>query len=891
MRHRADRRRLLAAPLLSLLGLLAGAAPGAAAGHDFAPEGTPLRYMPTRQFDLQHLRLDLAFDWDAKSVAGTATNTLVPLLPGLDSVVLDAAELDVRKVRVNGDERPFTLDPQAETLTVQLGRRYGPQDRLEVAVDYSARPKTSLYFVGPDAGYPQKPKQIYSQGEADLNRHWFPSWDSPNDRTTTEMVATVKRPLVVVSNGRLLEVTDRPDGRRTYHWKMDVPHATYLVSVAIGDYTRVADEWHGLPVEYYVPPGVDEATTRRSFGDTPKILDYFSRVTGRPYPYPKYAQAVVVDYMWGGMENISATTQTSRTLHPARAERDSPSEGLVAHEAAHQWFGDLLTCADWSHAWLNEGFATYFTALYAGEAHGQDELDAEIDDMRAGYLAEAKDYRRPIVTKLYPDPIDMFDGHAYAKGGLVLHTLHHLLGDDGWWKGIRAYVERFAGQTVTTADFETALEQATGVSLAPVFDGYVYGAGIPQLQVKWDYQAATGQVHLEVKQTQKLDAQTVLFSFPLEVVLVNEKDEVVRRVPVAARTVQDLYIPAGQRPRTVVLDPRGGILKTLDFSKPAAEWVLQLTRSKPLPARLEAIRALGALGGEEAVAALGRAIHDDPFYDIRKEAARALGQSAKDPALAPLRAGLSDPDSRVRAAVVESLAAFPEHAELIPALKTLLATDDSFRVRGRAAAALGDFGPGGKTGGKAGKLKDEGDAKQRREAIVPALVAALDQDSFHELVRGSALRALAKVDPARAWEPARRLARYGAPIDGRGDALDALVTIAEQDPARKDEVRKLLEGYLDDPYYSLEEHAFQSLGRLGDPAALPAIARRSRLESDSRQKRNADKATERIEAKQAQGREDQALRDRVEQLERETEVLKEQVRQVEEKKGVGSGPP
>ncbi len=901
MRHRADRRRLLAAPLLSLLGLLGGAASGLAAGRGFAPEGTPIRYMPTRQFDLQHLRLDLAFDWDAKSVAGTATNTLVPLLPGLGSVVLDAAELDVRKVRVNGAERPFTLDPQAETLTVQLDHPYGPEDRLEVAVDYSAHPKTSLYFVGPDAGYPQKPEQIYSQGEADLNRHWFPSWDSPNDRTTTEMVATVKRPLVVVSNGKLLAVTDLPDGRRTYHWKMDTPHSTYLVSVAIGDYTRVADEWHGLPVEYYVPPGVDEATTRRSFGATPRILDYFSRVTGRPYPYPKYAQAIVVDYMWGGMENISATTQTSRTLHPARADHDAPSEGLVAHEAAHQWFGDLLTCEDWSHAWLNEGFASYFTALYRGDAHGQDELDVEVDDMRNAYLGEAKDYRRPIVTKLYPDPIDMFDSHTYAKGGLVLHTLHYLLGDDGWWKGIRSYVERFAGSTVTTADFENALEQATGVSLAPVFDGYVYGAGIPQLQVKWDYQAETHQVHLEVKQTQKLDAQTALFSFPLEVALIgettNEKDEAVRRVPVAARALQDLYIPSAQRPRTVVLDPRGGILKTLDFPKPAAEWVLQLTRSKPLPARLEAIRALGALGGEEAVAALGRALHDDPFYDVRKEAARALGQIAKDPALVPLRAGLADADSRVRATVVESLAAFPEHAELIPGLANLLTTDDSFTVRARAAAALGELA--GKSQGKAagragGRGKDEGEGeggkRRRREEISGLLFAALSQDSFHELVRGSALRALAKVDPARAWEPARRLARYGAPIDSRGEALDALVTIAEQDPARQDEVRKLLEGYLDDPYYSLEEHAFRALGKLGDPAALPAITRRSRLESDSRQKRNADKAIERIEARQAQGREDQALRDRVEQLERETEVLREQVRQAGEKKGTGSGP-
>src|SRR3954453_14966166 len=629
MRHRADRRRLLAAPLLSLLGLLAGVAPGPAAGHDFAPEGTPLRYMPTRQYDLQHLRLDLAFDWDARSVAGTATNTLVPLLPGVDSVVLYAAGLEVRKVRVNGAERPFSVDPQAQTLTVRLDRGYGPQDRLEVAVDYSAPPQAGLYFVGPDRGYPDKPRQIWSQGEADLNRFWFPSWDSPNDRTTTEMVATVKRPLVVVSNGKLLEVTDQPDGRRTWHWRMDVPHSTYLVSVAIGDFTRVADTWRDVPVEYYVPPGTDEATPRRSFGDTPKILEFFSQVTGRPYPYAKYAQSAVVDFMWGGEENISATTQTpatlptprpeptqtASTLHDAGAETDHPSEGLVAHETAHQWFGDLITCEDWSNAWLNEGFADYFTALYLRHAHGEDAFALEVDDLRNAYLREAeRSYQRPIVTRRYADPIDMFDRHTYEKGALVLHVIHHLLGEEGWSRGIHAYVERFAGQTVTKADLQDALERATGVSLGAVFDQYVYGAGHPALKVKWDYQPETRQVHLEIRQTQK----TGLFSFPLEVALIGERETVVRRVPVAARDFQDLYLPSDERPRTVALDPDGWILKTVDFAKPAAEWVIQLTASQPLPAKLEATRALGALGGDGAVAALGRALREEPFYGARQ---------------------------------------------------------------------------------------------------------------------------------------------------------------------------------------------------------------------------------------------------------------------------------
>lgn len=860
-------RMVLAA---SLFLLLAATAPRLAEPRPFAPEGTPIRYMPTRQYDLQTLRLDLTFDWDARSVEGTATNTLAPLLPGVDTLVFNAAGLDVHKTRVNGAERPFTLDPQAQTLTVKLEHGYGPEDSLEVAIDYSAHPKAGLYFVGPDAGYPKKAKQIYSQGESDLNRFWFPSWDYPNDRATTEMIATVKRPLAVVSNGRLLEVTDRPNGWRRYHWKMEVPHATYLVSVAIGDFTRFTDEWRGIPVEYDVPPGIDEGTARRSFGATPKILEFYSQATGHPYPYAKYAQAAVVDYMWGGMENISATTQTATTLHDARADNDSPSEGLVAHETAHQWFGDFLTCEDWSNAWLNEGFADYFTALYVRSAHGDDDFANEIDDLRRAYLREAeRDYRRPLVEKRYADPIDMFDRHTYAKGALVLHMIHHLLGDEGWTKGIHAYVERYAAQTVTTADLQNTLEKTTGVALGPIFDGYVYGAGHPELKVKWDYRPDTHQVHLEIRQVQKLGSQVGLFAFPLDVALVGDQGEhetTLRTVPVAARDFQDLYIESAERPRTVVLDPEGWLLKTVDFLKPAAEWVIQLDTAKPLAAKLEAIRALGELGGDEAVTALARALRDEPFYATRREAAKALGDIKKDAALAALRAAIADKDSRVRSTVVDALGSFHDHAELIPILKAALETDDSYAVRASAAGALGEFD------------------KQRAE-VAPLLVAALSQESHREAVRGAAIKSLAQVDPDHAWDHAVRLAKYGAPIPSRGEALDALITIAKHDHHRHEEVRKILEGYLDDPYYSFREGTYRRLGELGDAASIPAIEHRARLEADGRQQRNAEKAIERIRTAEAKGHEDQALRDRVEQLERETEVLKEQLRQGEKKGG------
>ncbi|HEX3553727.1 MAG TPA: M1 family aminopeptidase [Thermoanaerobaculia bacterium] len=864
-----------AARLLVFLLFVLTALPGVAEREPFAPEGTPLRYMPARQYDLQHLKLDLAFDWDARSVAGTATETLTPLLPGLDSLVFHAAGLDIGKVRVNGAERPFSLDPQAQTLTVRLDRPYGPADRIEAAIDYAARPQAGLYFVGPDKAYPAKPRQIYSQGESDLNRFWFPAWDSPNDRTTTEVVATVKPPFEVVSNGKLVEVRDRPDGRRTWHWSMDFPHATYLLSVVIGEFAKVSDQWQGIPVDYYVPKGPRAAEeARRSFGMTPAVLDFYSKVTGHPYPYPKYAQATVIDYMWGGMENISATTQTARTLHDARAEPDFTSEGLVAHEAAHQWFGDLVTCQDWSNAWLNEGFADYFTALYAGNAHGPDELQAQLDEYRRGYLREdANRYRRPIVTRRYADSIAMFDGHTYAKGALVLHMVHFLLGDEGWWKGIHAYLDRFAGRTVVTHDLQEALEDATGASLGPLFEQYVYGAGHPELKVRWSWQPETRQVHLEIRQTQEITAETGLFSFPLEVALVGEKETVVRRLPVAARAIQDLYLPSAsdERPRTVVLDPKGWILKTVDFDKPAAEWTVQLATATELPARLEAIRALGALGGAEAVAALGRTLREEPFHLARQEAAKALGAIGGDAALEALRPGLADKDSRVRTDALEALQHFPTHPELIPLLRHALEHEESYFARAAAATALGDF-------------------ESRREEVAPLLVAALEQTSFHEVVRGSAIRALGKLDPDRAFAPAQRLSAYGAPIDSRRSALNALADIGSKSSRRREEVRKVLVGYLDDPSYVFREGVYAAIATLGDAAAIPAVERRGRLEVDIRQRLHAEKTVHDLQKKKAAaGKEEKALRERLEQLERESEVLKDRVRALEETKG-GKGP-
>lgn len=854
------------AALLTFLLFALPALPAITQREPFAPPDTPLKYMPARQYDLEHLRLDLAFDWDRRSVEGTATNTLVPLLPGLDTLVFHAAGLDVRRVRLAGGsaDLPFALNPEAQTVTVRLGRAYGPGDRLEVAIDYAARPRSGLYFVGPDEGYPRKPRQIFSQGEPELNRHWFPSWDYPNDKATSEMVATVKSPMMAISNGKLLETTDASGGQRTYHWKMEQPHTTYLVSIVVSEFEKIADEWNGIPVEYYVPPGY-ESLARRSFGDTPKMMAYFSEATGRPYPYAKYAQTTVADYMWGGMENITATTQTLRTLHDERAQPDHSSEGLVAHELAHQWFGDLITTESWEHLWLNEGFADYFTALWKGRARGEDDLAFEVDDLRADYLAEdGGEYRRPISTRRYTHPLRLFDAHSYQKGALVLHMVRGLLGEEGWWQAVLSYVDRFAFRTATTADFQSVFEEASGASLGALVDQYVYGAGHPELAARWSYDPEGGLVRVEIEQNQPLTAETGLFSFPLEVALVGDAGTTVHRVAVKAEGAQEIPIPSPSRPRTVVLDPRGWVLKTLDFDKPPAEWILQLDTAGALAARLEALRALGKLGGDEAVAALGKALREAPFYGTRKVAAESLGEIATLPALEALRAGLEDRDSRVRTAVLTALGRFPDRGEPLPLLRRALEQDPSYYARAAAAASLGKF-----TG--------------RRSELAPVLVKALSQESYNEVVRGAAIKALADLRAPETYEHAVRLARYGSPADSRDDAFLALARHGANtsDPKVREEVRKTLESYLDDPVFNARRSLYEAIAESGNPEMIPALERVLKTEVEAMQRHEIEDALKKLRAVGGEERTEQALRDRVEQLERETEVLKEQVRELQ----------
>ncbi|MEO8554215.1 MAG: M1 family metallopeptidase, partial [Kofleriaceae bacterium] len=379
---------------------------------EFAFPGTQPKFAPDRVVDILHILLELEIDPEARTVAGTATLRAAALAP-TSFVELDAVELAIDKVTANGKPAPFRHD--GKKLRIELAKPLEPANELVLAITYHGSPRRGLYFTGPDAGYPDKPTQAWTQGQDEDSRYWFPCFDSPHEKATSEVIATVPARMFALSNGNL--ISDRTSGdKRTVHWRLDVPHSAYLVTLAVGNFSMIETTWRDIPVVYYVERG-REAECERTLARTPEMLELFSTKFGVAYPYPRYSQVFVADFIFGGMENTSATTLTDSVLIDERAALDYDIDSLVSHELAHQWFGDLVTCRDWGEGWLNEGFATYSEYIWREHHEGRDAADLELEEWGDSYMGEDSGrYRRTIATKLYDEPIDIFDSHLYEKG-------------------------------------------------------------------------------------------------------------------------------------------------------------------------------------------------------------------------------------------------------------------------------------------------------------------------------------------------------------------------------------------------------------------------------------------------------------------------------------------
>lgn len=792
-------------------------AEGAADGR-FTIKGSEARYAPDRTFDTEHIRLDLRLDLRKKTLSGSCTTTLRALAESAGTMVFDAVGFQGVAVRAKGRRVPFRYDGKKVTVNFPAPIRRG--GKVDVTIEYRVtKPPLGLYFIGPDRAHPDKPVQVWTQGEDEYSRYWFPSHDAPQDRTTTEMIVRVPRGFTAISNGRLVRKT--PMGRETlFHWKQEIPHATYLVTLAVGEFSEIKDMWRGKPVLYYVPRGREE-DARRAFGKTPKMMEFFSQKIGVPYAYPKYAQVAALDFIFGGMENTSATTQTALTLHDERAHMDFSSDPLVAHELAHQWFGDLLTCRDWSHAWLNESFATYFEALFTEFDKGPDEFAVELRQNAEAYFDEDKDhYRRPIVTKIYKQPSDLFDRHLYEKGSLVLHMLRGRLGDRDFWKSIGTYVRDNYGKTVETRDLLNAVEKATGQNLSRFFDQWVFGAGHPEYKVRYWWDARKKEAVVRVLQTQKTGGDTALFQCPIDFAFRwgNREKRFTQTVDKKSHLFR-FKLPSA--PDVVLFDPDHRILKKVDFPKSESLWTRQLVDDPHVLGRADAAKALGKGAGPAVVEALGNALLAEPFWHVQGEIAQALGQ-IRTPAAgaALLRAHRVVTHPKARRAILYALGEFRDPA-VRDRLQETYAAEKSYFAFNQAVRAL---------------------ARQGDPSVLDVIDRSLATDSWNDVIRSGALDALVALKPADVVDRLKKHTAYGLPETRRMAAVRCLAQVG----VGRSDVQEHLISLLNDPYLLVQMAAVRALVQVGDERAVPALKKLAQGDRDGRLLRSAQEAAEKL---------------------------------------------
>ncbi|HVD21264.1 MAG TPA: M1 family metallopeptidase, partial [Nitrososphaera sp.] len=412
---------------------------------NFELPGSRAHYAPSLSFTINHMRLEIEPHLQRRMISCEQRLSIVTL-QDTDTIELDAAELQIKLVSAAGRLDFRNLD---DKLAVKLGRTLKEGSKIELYISYAAKPRKGFYFVGPDKDYPERHWEAWTQGETTEARYWFPCIDHPRVKFSSEISVIVPIGFTAISNGILLNVEKQNNNKQIYRWSEINPHPAYLTSVVVGEYIEMKD---GKNLYYYVPPEKKQDAPR-SFEHTPEIIRFFEEYLGTNYPYDKYSQVTVQDFVYGGMENPSCTTLTLDTLHDEKAHLDFTSDYLISHELAHQWFGDLVTCSDWQHIWLNEGFATYCEALYWEASRGKDEFQYYMMQTADDYFEEARTrYTRPIVTKVYKHPDDLFDRHTYEKAGCVLHMMRHLVGDKYFRRSLRTYLQRFANGNAETDD-------------------------------------------------------------------------------------------------------------------------------------------------------------------------------------------------------------------------------------------------------------------------------------------------------------------------------------------------------------------------------------------------------------------------------------------------------
>ncbi len=831
----------------------------------FAFPGTTSRYAPDRNADMITVRIEIELDPEVTAIRGVVSYMFVGLADGMTELHLHAGELTIDAAEdVEGHALGFRQD--GEDLYIALPSALEFDEPCEVSVRYHGTPRRGIYFIHPDEAYPRKAHQAWTQGQDEDSRYWFPCFDHPSEKFATEMLARVPARYTAVSNGRLVEKTAHDDGTATWHWRQEAQHSAYLVTLCVGEFDQIDLGDEPVPIMAYVPTG-QRAIGERAFGRTSEMVRHFSERFGIPYPYEKYAQVVVEDFIFGGMENTSATTLIDLILYDDRAALDFDMDSLVAHELAHQWWGDLLTCRAWSHAWLNEGFATWSQVVWKEHAEGADEAAWERFTQAAKYREEdGGAYRRSIVDRRFEEPIDLFDRHLYEKGSLVLHMLRRELGEAAFWRAIQIYGLTNRGGSVVTEDLRLAIEEASGRNLDGFLDQWVYHAGHPEISTSWAWDEEAGVLAVTIRQTQKTGEEMVdVFRAHIDVRITEGDGAVLTRRFELVRRDHTFHIPLSGEPTGVEVDPHGDLLAVIEHAQPSKASRATLAADGPLAARIRAAHALTDEPTPVNVAALTARLTEG-FWGLAVESAKALAAMRTPAARDALLAALPTCEHpKARRGIVSALGSFRGDVHVGAALVRVLEEGDpSLFVEAAAAHALGRC----RTSGARVVLEQALEAKDAwAETIRTGCVAGLAALGDPAVVPAiTACTAYGRHPRLRA-AAARALGPLGGRLAGRDGILDTLADLATETDLR------------------LVTAAIDALRTMGDARGIPILTGAPARHPDGRVRRDAKDAALRLGKTAGRTTEVARLSDELERLRKQNGALLDRMEKLEARFG------
>jgi len=654
------------------------------------------RASATRRYDILHTKLDIRFDWDKQHVLGKAELTIKPFFQPIKTMILDAQNFDIHSIKLKNPSQTLQYTYDGNKITITLDRSYIRTEEFIVQIDYTAKPEEGetsgsaaitsnkgLFFINPQGKTKGKPTQIWTQGETENNSRWFPTFDKPNERCTQEIYLTVEDKYLTLSNGKLISSTKNQDGTRTDYWKQNLPHAPYLFMVAVGEFHEETEMWNNIPLNYIVEKGF-KRDAKKIFNHTPEMLSFFSDKLNYPYPWDKYSQIVVRDFVSGAMENTGAVVFGEFVQKTERELIDNDNDYIVAHELFHHWFGNLVTCEDWSNLTLNEGFANYSEYLWYEHKYGKDRAEYHRMTEMNGYFSQVYSQgARPLVHYYYGDKEQMFDAHSYNKGGLILHMLRNYVGDEAFFVALNKYLTDNAFSAVEVAELRMAFEDTIGEDLNWFFDQWFLKSGHPTFNVTYTYDDTNRTVLIDVNQTQDSTLYPSAFIMPLSIATYYEDgNSEFHNFHMTERNQSFLITDLKSKPATIVFDGRNDILGLINENKSEEQYDAQYRLSPNFTDKII------ALSNIEDKAHLMPKLLEEDFFIFRAIGLESIPEEkVAEHALEIQNIVLFDKHSQVRATALETLLA-QEDIEVVSLLKRVVGSDQAYPVVGLALEAL-----------------------------------------------------------------------------------------------------------------------------------------------------------------------------------------------------------